>query len=216
MLIIKPSFNLSSPSTAEEGIQSLRKIEGIARISHRSEDKQTEDSYIRFLEAVVMKKGDWSVTEHATATVYFRIDRGCTHEIVRHRLFSFTQESTRFVNYGRRDMEFIVPEGLESERFTLQMAYSEAEKAYLEILQKGFSPQQARGVLPNSLASTLITTGNFRNWRHFFLMRTTKETHPDLKRITIPLLAEFQQRIPILFADIEPNQKQSISLSKPK
>jgi thymidylate synthase (FAD) len=216
MKIVEPSFELLSPMTREEGIQSLRKIEAIARVSHRSEDKQTDDSYLRFLQAVVMQKGDWSVTEHASATVLFRVDRGCTHEIVRHRLFSFTQESTRFVNYGKREMEFIIPEGLEGEQFTLKMAFSEAEDAYLEMLEKKFTPQQARGVLPNSLASTLIMTGNFRSWRHFLTMRTTKETHPDLKRVTIPLLTEFQQRVPILFDDVEPNQKQSISLSKPK
>lgn len=142
------------------GIALLKKIEWCGRISHRSEDAQGEDSWKRFIEAVVIQHGDWSIVEHASVTCDFYVDRGITLELVRHRLFSFTQESTRFV------------------------------------------------------ASRIIVTGNLRNWRHFFIMRTTKEAHPQMREVTIPLLAEFQSKIPILFSDIEPLAKQSESMRK--
>src|SRR5882672_10993590 len=108
MKSIEPSFQILRPESQLDGVQALMFIERMARISHRSEDRQTGDSWQRFIKFVVMDKGDWSVVEHASATVIFRVDRGITHELVRHRLFSFTQESTRFVRY-HGSMEFIVP-----------------------------------------------------------------------------------------------------------
>src|SRR5437879_13439332 len=108
MKVINPTVEMSRPRNKAEGIASLQFIEQMARISHRSEDRQTNDSYERFITAIVLEHGDWSVVEHAYATVIFRVDRGVTHELVRHRLFSFTQESTRFVN-GRKSY----PDGLE-------------------------------------------------------------------------------------------------------
>ena len=193
----------------------------MARISHRSEDKQTHDSWKRFIETVVVGHGDWSVTEHASATVVIRTDRGITHELVRHRLFSFTQESTRFVN-GRKSypdgLEFIKPQ-IFYDAPNLEDGYwihaiSIAEQQYFCLLDDGARPQEARSVLPNALASTIAMTGNLRNWRWFFLARCTKEAHPDMRRITTPMLEEFKKRIPILYDDIEPLQKQSISMAK--
>jgi thymidylate synthase (FAD) len=224
--IIKPSTTTwvqGKPLTPEIGIDLLRWIEYNARISHRSEEKQTDDSCQRFISAVVLQHGDWSVTEHATATVIFRVDRGVTHELVRHRLFSFTQESTRFVNYGKQEIEFVEPEwperdhvGHEPCRYPWQEHMKDCETTYLRLLEMKASPQMARSGLPNATAATISTTGNLRNWRHFFLMRTSKETHPDFRRVTIPLLAEFQRCIPLLYADIEPNSRQIDNLSKAK
>lgn len=221
MKIIEPSFTLNTPYsdslTREDGIKMLRFIEKKARISHRSETKQTETSWEPFLAAVVLQRGDWSVTEHATITVDIRTDRGITHEIVRHRLFSYTQESTRFVRY-KGEMEFILPSGLEpfeSGSFdTWKGSVEQAEKAYAEMLDNRLPPQAARSVLPNSLAATIAVTGNLRNFRHFFLMRTSKETHVDFRRITIPMLAEFQRIIPMLYNDITPEQTQRQNLEK--
>lgn len=217
MKIIEPSFEILRPRDKEEGINQLRFIEQMARISHRSEDLQTDQSWERFIKFVVMTKGDWSVVEHVYATVVFRVDRGVTHELVRHRLFSFTQESTRFVNYAKKgDMDFILPVGISRDDQDFRLAFQSAEAEYLAQLSLGRSPQVARSVLPNGLASTIAVTGNLRNWRHLLIMRTTKETHPDFRRVTIPLLAEMQQRIPILYDDIIPEQKQSEALSKPR
>jgi thymidylate synthase (FAD) len=217
--IIEPSAVLIRPQHAEGGLIALRFIESMARISHRSEESQTEDSWRRFLEFVVMQKGDWSVTEHGTASVLFRVDRGITHELVRHRLFSFTQESTRFVNGAKKypdGLEFILPNEMKGMMVNWCDAISESEKYYLQMVKDGHRPQEARSVLPNALASTIGVTGNFRNWRHFFLMRTTQETHPDMRRVTVPLLAQFQKRIPLLYDDITPMARQRENLEKPR
>lgn len=204
----------------------LVRIERLARISHRSEDRQEPESWKRFIQFVVMEKGDWSVVEHCVATVLVRCDRGVAFEWVRHRIGSYTQESTRFVNYGKKlGLEFVLPtgfdpgvdgEGLNSKDYAFRAwrkGLEETETSYLDMLDHGESPQIARSVLPNALASTLAVTYNLRNWRHFLSMRTTKETHPDFKRITIPLLNAFQERIPLLFDDLVPNRKQSEAMA---
>ncbi len=220
MKIIEPSATMINPGTKLDGKICLQVIENFARISHRSEDKQTEDSWRRFIQAVVIEHGDWSVVEHASASVIFRVDRGVTHELVRHRLFSFTQESTRFVN-GRKSypngLEFIMPTQIIQDspnHCSWGNAMVRAEETYLDMLDWGARPQEARSVLPNALAATIAVTGNLRNWRHFFLMRTSKETHPDFRRVTIPLLAEFKNRIPILYDDIDPEARQIDNLKK--
>jgi thymidylate synthase (FAD) len=215
--------------TRDDGVEMLRRIEWCGRISHRSEDKQTPDSWERFIKAVVLEHGDWSIVEHASVTVDFLVDRGITHEIVRHRLFSFTQESTRFVNYEKKmPPSFILPLGLDqyppvasdpgmwvpSADNDWCKAIEACEVGYRQMLAKGCAPQIARSVFPNALASRLIVTGNLRNWRHFLIMRTTKEAHPQMRQVTIPLLVEFKAKIPILFDDIEPMAKQSEGMRK--
>jgi thymidylate synthase (FAD) len=219
--IIEPSFELSTPFgplTPEMGVQMLRFIEAQARISHRSEEAQTEDSWKRFITAVVIGHGDWSITEHASLTAVLRVDRGVTHELVRHRLFSFTQESTRFVRY-HGNMEFIVPAPAERvddpvfiELWTKGM--EQAEQNYEQAISQNWRPQEARSLLPNSLAATVAVTGNLRNFRHLFLMRTSRETHPDFRRIMDSMLAEFKRLIPLLYDDIEPNARQIDNLKK--
>lgn len=215
--IIEPSFEIINPRNREEGIVCLQKIERLARISHRSEEMQTPNSWLKFINAVVVGHGDWSVVEHSYATVVFRTDRGISHELVRHRLFSFTQESTRFVN-GRKSypdgLEFIRPINLPFEKMIFEASCIDAEERYLRMLDNGVRPQEARSILPNSFATTIGMTGNLRSWRWLFLARTTVETHPDMRRLMIPLLEEFKKRIPILYDDIEPNLKQSISMGK--
>lgn len=194
----------------EAGVSALRYIEWCGRISHRSEESQGEDSWKRFIKAVVIDHGDWSIVEHVSASVEFLVDRGITHEIVRHRLFSFTQESTRFVNYEKKmPPSFIEPGGMTAEAgHYWKVGIEQNEFAYKMLLANGCAPQIARSVFPNALASKLIVTGNLRNWRHFFIMRTTKEAHPQMREVTIPLLEEFKRWVPILFDDIEPMSRQ--------
>lgn len=211
LLMIQGS--LASP---QSGIEALRYIEWCGRISHRSEEAQSQESWERFIRTVVLGHGDWSIVEHASASVDMMVDRGITHEIVRHRLFSFTQESTRFVNYEKKiPPSFIRPE---FPNLSADVAWHDlirhCEKAYRSMIEDGCAPQISRSVFPNALASRIIITGNLRNWRHFFIMRTTKEAHPQMRKVTIPLLTEFQAKIPILFEDIEPNAKQSESMKR--
>lgn len=220
MKIIEPTFDLIRPINAMAGLDQLRSIEKMARISHRSEEAQTLESWERFIKAVVLEHSDWSVVEHESATVIFRVDRGVTHELVRHRLFSFTQESTRFVN-GRKSypdgLEFIRPLNLPKNSWLdWERSCGATEGLYLDLLDRGVRPQEARSILPNSLAATIAVTGNLRNWRHFLLMRTSKETHPDFKRVTVPLLMVFQTRVPLLFDDIVLDEKQSLAQRKPR
>lgn len=222
MKIIEPSFSLRTPwgeLTPEDGIRLIRWVEWNARISHRAEEAQTENSWLRFIKAVVLEHGDWSVAEHASVTAVLRVDRGVTHELVRHRLFSFTQESTRFVNYQKKgEIEVIQPEGLSDEYKldTWRDSVSHSCWTYLNLLDRKITPQAARSVLPNALAATISVTGNLRNWRHFLLMRTSRETHPDFKRVTIPMLAEFKRLIPLLYDDIIPDQRQIDNLRMPR
>jgi thymidylate synthase (FAD) len=206
------------PFLSQDGIGLLRRIEWTGKISHRSEDSQTEDSWKRFILAVVMGHGDWSIVEHASATVDMLVDRGITHEIVRHRLFSFTQESTRFVNYEKKmPPSFIMPADIKPASISSwEVAISRCEETYRQMLADGCSPQIARSVFPNALASRIVVTGNLRNWRHFLIMRTTKEAHPQMRQVTIPLLAEFKENIPLLFDDIEPNARQADNLRLPR
>ena len=204
-----------------DGISLLRKIEWCGRISHRSEEKQTADSWERFIKAVVLEHGDWSIVEHATVSVDMLVDRGVTHEQVRHRLFGYTQESTRFVNYEKKmPASFVYPiddvmeapgEPMDEDWY---YCIGVIEETYKKLVKKGWRPQRARSILPNALSSRIVITGNLRNWRLAMLMRTTKETHPQFRQVTIPLLQQFKNCIPLLFDDIEPMAKQSENLKK--
>ena len=212
MNIVKPYAKIYYPS--EGSINILRRIEAIARISHRSEEAQTENSWERFIKNVVIDRGDWSVTEHFVISVEFLVDRGITHELVRHRIGAYTQESTRFVNYDKKmPASFINPfdEAVNAEWFTV---IQQVENSYKTLISYGIAPQIARSVFPNALASKIVVTYNLRSWRHFFLMRTSKEAHPQMREVTIPLLAEFKTLIPILYDDIEPNQRQIDNMRK--
>lgn len=226
MQIIQPYARIMDVPDLEAGIKLLKKIEWCGRISHRSEEDQKETSYERFIRSVVMNHGDWSIVEHASATCDFYVDRGITHELVRHRLFSFTQESTRFVNYEKKmPPSFVLPEYVRSEHEADENVHlngiwvdtiEACESGYQRLLQAGAPPQIARSVFPNALASRIIISGNLRNWRHFFIMRTTKEAHPQMREVTIPLLSEFQSKIPVLFEDIKPEARQADNLKLPR
>ncbi len=216
MNLVTPYAKMTDVATLADGVNLLRKVEWIGRVSHRSEDAQTETSWERFLRSVVLGHGDWSITEHASVTVDAVVDRGITHEWVRHRIGAYTQESTRFVNYEKKmPPSFILPPNLATDmRQSWENAIDQAEFSYREMMRLGCAPQIARSVFPNALASRIVTTYNLRNWRHFFLMRTTREAHPQMRQVAIPLLQEFQAKIPVLYEDIEPEAKQSDNMKK--
>ena len=216
MLIVDPYAKMVGVESPTDGVALLRKVEWAGRISHRSEDAQTDESWEKFLRSVVLGHGDWSITEHASVMVDAMVDRGITHEWVRHRIGAYTQESTRFVNYEKKMPPlFVAPPGLTVDQTAAWgVAVNQAEYGYKQMLGKGCTPQIARSVFPNALASRIVTTYNLRNWRHFFLMRTTREAHPQMRQVTLPLLKEFQAKIPVLYEDIEPDAKQSDNMKK--
>lgn len=214
--IVQPYAKIIDLS-AKHAISMLQRIEAIGRVSHRSEDRQTDTSWAPFLRAVVLGHGDWSITEHESISAEVVVDRGITHEWVRHRIGAYTQESTRFVNYTKvgHASVFVRPDDLQPvEEMVWRNAMEYAEAAYKSLVEAGASPQIARSVLPNALASKLVVTYNLRSWRHFFLMRTSRESHPQMREVVIPLLAEFKMLIPILYEDIEPEMRQVENLRK--
>lgn len=217
LLIHDGSPVVTSPFTLQDGVNMMRKIEFCGRISHRSEDKMTDSSWERFIKAVVSEHGDWSIVEHAAATVDMLVDRGVTHEQVRHRLFSPTQESTRFVNYEKKmppsfiyPIDDVMPPGDDAEHPDPDWLHciEVIEETYRKLIKKGWRPQRARSVFPNALSSRIVISGNLRIWRYCFLSRTTKESHPQMRQVTIPLLEQFQHNIPLVFDDIKPLARQ--------
>ena len=186
-------------------------IEKAGRTCYKSEDKICEGSAERFTRGL-LKSGHESVIEHASATVKFITNRGVTHELVRHRLCAFSQESTRYVNYGGDDMEFICPVWFDNNyfhnvddyvpEFEFIKACRLAEHQYKQLLICGWKPEQAREVLPNALKTEIVVTANFREWRHIFRLRTSNKAHPQIRELMRKCLAEFQRQVPVIFGDI--------------
>lgn len=198
---IEPSFEIID---SIDGESVLKKIERCGRTCYKSEDKITDDSCKKFVKAIV-NLGHESVLEHVSITVKFTISRAIANEIVRHRIASYSQESTRYCNY-KNCIQIVIPESVGNKPESLK-DYKEActaiSNTYELLLNCGCKPEIARGILPNDLKTELVMTANLREWRHFFKLRCARPAHPELRRVTIPLLFELQKLIPIVFDDIE-------------
>lgn len=204
--VIEPSYEILTPITGAE----LSRIEVAGRTCYKSEAKMTDNSAQRFVAMLIRNKHE-AMLEHSFLSVKFICDRGVSHEIVRHRLFSFAQESTRYCNYEKNDeMVFIMPPfAKDGEHFSKADVWTTAMKetasAYEYLIRMGCKPEEARSVLPNSLKTELVVSGNYREWRHFFNLRATKEAgtpHPQMVQITVPLLEDLRTKIPVVFDDI--------------
>jgi len=160
---------------------------------------------------MLIKRKHEAMIEHGAISVKFITDRGVTHELVRHRIASFGQESTRYVNYENADMEFVKPVFDWANEFPehngkmilWEEAMQYAEERYKDMMILGCIPQEARSVLPNSLKTEIVVTANVREWRHIFKLRTAKAAHPQIRQLMIPLLDELRRLVPCLFEDIE-------------
>ena len=207
------------------GDEILKHIEVVGRTCYKSEDKITPDSSKKFV-ADLIKHGHHAMIEHFNISVKFICDRGVSHEIVRHRIASYAQESTRYVNYSKgkfgSEITVIIPNWFQYDISTYEnaIAYSNwehiksaekqwidvmlnAEKAYLNLIEIGWIAQEARSVLPNSLKTEIVVTMNLRELRHFFSLRTAKVAHPQMREVAIMLLEELKGKIPVIFDDIE-------------
>lgn len=191
-----------------DGEYILKLIELAGRTCYKSEDHITVDSAKGFVKQI-LDSGHHSVIEHINIMVRFICDRGVTHELVRHRLASFSQESTRYANYSKdkfgNEITVIKPSfWLEDspEYAEWLKAMENSERAYMQLIKLGISPEQARSVLPNSLKTEIVMTCNIREWRHVVNLRCSKAAHPQMREIMLPLLAEFHEKIPVLFDDI--------------
>ena len=205
MKIIPPSHRILA--LPDKGAV-LKMLERIGRTCYKSEDKMTPDSARDFVKRLV-RSGHHSVIEHLGFTVHFVCDRGISHELVRHRLASFSQESTRYANYSKdkfgKEITVIRPYFWDrsSDLYSVwRQAMEQAEEKYLHLIGLGARPEEARTVLPNSLKTELIMTCNLREWRHIFDLRCSRAAHPQMRELLFPLLDELHERIPVVFDDL--------------
>lgn len=206
MRVIEPYFQIESsfdPDTI------MKTIEAAGRTCYKSEGKIGDGTAEKFIRSVI-KRGHESVLEHEKITVRIICDRGITHEIVRHRIASYSQESSRYCNYTQdkfgNELTFIKPcfWDTDSENYkTWETAMALSESEYMLLLNNGATPEEARSVLPNSLKTEIVTTMNIREWRHFFKLRTSPAAHPQMREIANMMLKEFKAQLPVLFEDIE-------------
>lgn len=200
MQIVRPSVKLIHITPDAEKL-----IERCGRVCYKSEDKITEESSEHFIYKI-MKSGHHSVIEHASATVNIVCCRGISHEIVRHRTFSYSQESTRYCSYDKdkfgNEISVIRPNGLSVKSdLYFQSAMIAAEKTYFNMLKDGCSPQLARSVLPTALKTEIMATANFRNWLHFLNLRTNKAAHPQIREISYMIYEILNEKCPNIFSE---------------
>ena len=210
MKIIKATYEIMDNL---DGAEILKKIERCGRVCYKSEDKITDESAEKFVRGII-KRGHESVLEHVSFSVRFIVDRGVSHEIVRHRLASYSQESTRYCNYSNNKFgnEITVVEpcffkkDLSTDDFDCLIEWNlscqVSEAKYFNLLEYGCTPQEARAVLPNSLKTELVMTANLREWRAVLRLRASKLSHPQMQEVMRPLLFELKEKIPIVFDDV--------------
>ncbi len=205
MKIAEPSVELLSITP-----NSAQLIEMAGRTCYKSEDKITDDSAEKFV-GMINKRNHVSVIEHASATFRIVTDRGITHEIVRHRLASYSQESTRYCNYGKekfgKEITVVKPSGIGEEGTSSYDAWhvsmALAEDVYFELLEMGVKPQTARSVLPTCLKTEIVMTCNFREWRHFIKLRASKAAHPDIRPLAKRIWWILADHCPPVFGDLQ-------------
>ena len=209
MKIIDPSFRFLRDK-APDGAEILARIAEAGRVCYQSEPKTDDATFVRRL----IERGHESVLEHAIISVRIICDRGVSHELVRHRIASYSQESTRYCNYSKDkfggELTFIRPpwtdDGVTSEVW--MDTCHVAEDTYLYLLSHGWSPEQARAVLPNSLKTEVVATMNLREWRHFFRLRCDRAAHPQMRQVADMLLEGFREYVPVVFDDLSTSSEQ--------
>lgn len=222
MKIIKQSYEILSKI---DGKEILKNIERAGRICYKSEDKISNETSTKFIKMLI-EHGHESVLEHEKITILFICNRGVSHELVRHRIASFSQESQRYCNYGKdkfnNQITIIQPLWISDEQIELVQKLNEknymmidettkiwynsnleSEQAYILLSKLGWQPQQARSVLTNDSKTEIAVTANIREWRTIFKQRTTKAAHPQMRELMCPLLEELKTLIPIVFDDIK-------------
>ncbi len=213
MIAIKPQIEIIDMADYESV---LKKIEKIGRVCYKSENRITDDSAEKFIQGI-LDRGHESVIEHESITIKVICDRGVSHEIVRHRIASYSQESTRYCNYSKdkfgnqitvidiaSGFSYDMDNPADRKKYEIwTQAMENAEKSYFEMLDAGATPQEARSVLPNSLKTELVMTMNIREWRHFLRLRLGEGAHPQMRELARIILDEFQKRMPLFFADVK-------------
>lgn len=206
MKIVEPGFEILSPVNEAGELDAdkmLSLIERAGRTCYKSEERIKPGTAERFVRMVI-DRGHESVLEHASISVLFVIDRGVSHELVRHRLCAFSQESTRYCNYGKTDVSFVRPYFFDAPERARELelwatAMGQAEAAYLLLLEAGAKPEEARSVLPNSLKTEIVVTANLREWRHILKLRASPKAHPQMQQVMRGLGAALALALPCVF-----------------
>lgn len=205
MKILKPSVSLEGDINAE---RIMKHIEKAGRVCYKSESNISADSAEKFIRNI-LKRGHESVIEHVSITFKIICDRGVSHEIVRHRIASYSQESTRYCNYSQdkfgNELSFIKPCFWEDDSMaynTWKTTMSQIEESYFSLLDSGTTPQEARSILPNSLKTEIYVTMNLREWRHFLKLRTDRAAHPQMREISMMIYEILLDKLPAIFDDI--------------
>ncbi len=213
MIIKKPEIEILSETSYEE---LLKKVERAGRVCYKSEGNIKEGSAETFIRGI-LKRGHESVVEHGSITVRIVCDRGVTHEIVRHRIASYSQESTRYCNYANEKFgsqitcidlasgfQYDLNDEKDRRKYEIwKKAMEEAERYYFDLLEAGAKPEEARSILPNSLKTEIVVTMDIREWRHFIRLRGGHAAHPQIREITKMILEEFSRRYPVFFDDLK-------------
>ena len=207
MKIIEPSVELIDDFDAAA---IMKKIERAGRVCYKSEGNIKDDSAEKFIRGII-KRGHESVIEHAAVSFKIICDRGVTHELVRHRIASYSQESTRYCDYSAGkfggELTFIKPcfWSEDDENFQLwKMTMAQLEKNYLALRAAGAKPEEARSILPNSLKTEIFLTMNLRELRHFLKLRTAAAAHPQMRQIALKIYKILVEKLPAVFDDIQP------------
>jgi len=215
MFLVKPSFTIMSLPSSAGAV--YRRIELVGRTCYKSEERITDGSAEQFVR-MLLERSHESVIEHESATVKFICDRGVSHELVRHRIASYSQESTRYCSY-KGGVTFVIPPWVQIEPgeyykpntsqplpYASQQWYEamlNAEAWYKHLLGAKWTPQQARSVLPNSLKTEIVVTANMREWRHIFRLRCSNAAHPQMRESMMPVYQQFCRELPALFDDLK-------------
>lgn len=204
MKLIQPGYEIIA---LEDREVILKRLELAGRTAYKSEDRITKHSGAKFIQMIV-KSGHFSVIEHASMTVRFVFDRGISHELVRHRIASYTQESTRFCNYNKKNINGelnildIKPHMNDEQYLIWTETMKMLEVQYNSLIKAGATAQIARSVLPNSLKTEIVATANLREWREILRQRTAPAAHMQIREVMVPLLAELQEKLPEIFINI--------------
>jgi len=187
-------------------IQQARQIEAAARVCYKSEGNATDASYEKMVR-MLRDKDHSAMLEFGVLAVKFTTNRGVTHELVRHRIPSYAQESTRYCNYAKdkfnNELTFVRPptwaDMTPEQHGCWKRAMEFAERSYLEGIALGLAPQLARGMLPNDVKTEINVQCNFREWLHIFKLRMSPAAHPDIRLLLEPLKSELAEALPCVF-----------------